>query len=469
MPTYNEIGSTGLRQFMGFVEEAYHKDLRWPSVQPLYSRMRRSDPEISMIRFVFSALSRGVSIEVELPDDASEKDKAAGEFIESVFEDMDGGEDNFIDTLISNVPFFGWGMWEIVPGLRSPTWAPPGGDDWRSQYKDGKIGIRRLGWRDTSSFYRWVFSDNGKAIGMAQYVFPNPMVTLQLADCLHLTFGDSHNPEGLTPLESVWRLERIKYGLEIIQGIGFEHSAGYLDVKVDKALTTQDKTEVRGAAKAILTAQEGNYALWPQGVVGEVRDTPFAAAGVLLDTIKYFGILKLQAFNCQWMALSATTGAGSLAAMGDSSAMFMTTYNAMMEGFAGQINKQIIPKLREWNPSVFEGLTDMPEIKFSKIEKKISLSEIASIIGPLKAAMPLGDDDYKAIRALTGFLPENLPEVDDTPKPPTPPAAKDIPDDNPEDDSDTDPDDMEPAAAEAQLRARWASYLLRHPEMMRNV
>lgn len=466
---YTEQGYTGLRQFMGFVEEAYHKDLRWPAVQPLYSRMRRSDPEIAMVRGVFAALARSVSLEVELPDDPTDADKAAAEFVEQCLEDLDGGQTGLIETMIDNVPFFGWGVWEIVAGMRRKNWTAPDDDDWHSQYNDGRIGIRRLGWRDSSSFYRWEFSQNGKPTGMVQSVFPNPTITLPLSDCLHLTFGDAHNPEGLSPLEAVWRLERIKYGLEIVQGIGFEHAAGYLNVKINVKPTTEDNAMIRSAARAIMTAQEGNYATWPANVDGEIKDVNFAAAAAILEAIKYYGILKLQIFNSQWMALSATTGTGSLAAMSDSSSMFMITFNAMMEGFAAQIDKQIIDKLTQWNPALFAGLTKRPRIKATPLSKKVSLSELAQIIAPIKAAMPLGDDDYKAIRKLTGFLPETLPEVEDAPEPPEPPEPEPVMADDPEDDqAETEPPD-EAQQAEAEARSRWSRYLLRHPEIMRNV
>jgi hypothetical protein len=474
MPSYNETGSTGLRQYSGFVEEAFARELRWPAVQPLYSRMRRSDPEISMVRFVFSALARGLSFEVQEPDDPADADHRASEFVESVLEDMDGGPSTFVDTLVSNVPFFGWGVWEIVPGLRSPTWNPPGDDDWRSQKTDGAVGIRRLGWRDSSSFYRWVFADNGKATGMVQSVFPNPMITLPLADCLHVTMGDAHNPEGLTPMEAVWRMERIKYGLEIVQGIGFEHSAGYLDVKAEQALTPQDKIDVRNAAKAVMTAQEGNYAVWPKGFTGELKDINYSAAAALLEAIKYYGVVKLQLFMSQWMALSATTGTGSQAAMTDSSSMFMTAFNSMMEGFAAQIDHAIVPKLAKWNPGIFSGLTAMPRITISSLGKKVSLAQLAQLLGPLAAVMPLGDDDFKAIRKLTDFLPENLPEVE-TPEAPEPepepvkPPVEDMPEDDTPDTEDDIPDDMPEAERQASLQSRWARYLLKHPEMMQHV
>jgi hypothetical protein len=464
---FREIGSTGLRQVMGFVEEAYSHDLRWPSVQPLYSRMRRSDPEVSMVRFVFSALARGLSFEVQEPDSPNDADKRASEFIEQCLDDMDGGTTTFLDTLINNVPFFGWGLWEIVPGMRSQKWAAPDDDDWRSSFDDGKICIRRLGWRDSSSFYKWEFSDNGKPTGMVQYVYPMPMLTLPLVDCLHLTFGDSHNPEGLTPLEAVWRMERIKYGLEIVQGIGFEHSAGYLDIKAERELTPTDKIDVRAAAKAVTTAQEGNYAVWPAGFTGELKDINYSAAPAMLAAIQYYGIVKLQLFMSQWMTLSATTGTGSQAAMTDSSSMFMTAFNGMMEGFSHQIDKTLVPKLMAWNPSMFSGISARPQITISSLGKKVSLAELGQILGPLKATLSRwGDDDDKAVRKLTDFLPENLPETE-TPEPAAPDAQ---PQDNQPAADNMPMDDTIPTPAEAQAaaKAHFVRLFLQHPELMQN-
>lgn len=416
MPKFDELGVSGLKEYSGYVEEAYSRELRWPTVSPLYSRMRRSDPEISVVRNVFTALASSQSFRWELPEDPTDGDKAAQEFAETLFDDMEGGEGGFLETLTSNVPFLGWGWWEMLPGYRNPSWQPPNGDPWRSSYSDNRIGVRRLAWRDTSSFYKWEFAKNGQMTGMWQWAMPDPQILLPLDRSLHLTFGDAHNPEGLSPLEAVWRLERIKYGLEVVQGIGFEHAAGYLSVTADNALGPEDKAAIRAAARSIMSAQEGNYAAWPKGVTGELVDVPFAAAPSILEAIKYFGILKLMVFNMQWVALSATTGSGSYSAMQDSSSMFITTYNAMMEGFTRQINDQLGKRVFSWND--FPGMTRRPQLKIDPVNK-LSLDQLATILGPLQAAMQFGDDDIIAIRKQTGFLPETLPDISSENEPET--------------------------------------------------
>jgi len=380
--------------------------------------MRRSDPEVTTVRNAFTSLARAVSHHWEGADQPTAADTAALEFAETIFDDIDGGFSTFLESLVGNVPFYGWGWWEVLPGYRDPAWRPPAGDAWRSAYDDNRIGIRRLAWRDSSSFYKWDLNDAGKLLGMWQWTSPDPMVLLPADNSLHVTFGDAHNPEGLSPLEAVWRLERIKYGLEVVQGIGFEHAAGYLNVTTENTLTDPDKAQIKAAARAIMTAQEGNYAAWPKGVQGEIKDVSFAAAPSILEAIKYFGILKLTVFNMQWVALSAQTSAGSYSAMQDSSSMFLTTYNAMLEGFAEQIDAQIGKRLFTWNE--FPGMTKRPRLKFDPITK-VSQSQLAALLGPLSQVLDLGDEDQLAIRKQTGFLPETLPEeVETTPEPEAP-------------------------------------------------
>jgi len=309
---YEELGTPGLEMWSGFVQQAYEAELYWPAVYKVYNRLRRSDPEIGIARTAFSMLARGVRLEWEAPDEPSDDDLQAAEYGNTLFEDMEGGPDLLIETVASYVPFMGWGWWEVVAGLRDPKWRPPdSADEWRSSYDDGLPAIRRLAWRDHGSFERWDADDRtGRVRGMVQHDYPNPPVTIPRARSLHLTFGDPVNPEGLSPLEAVYRLERLKYGLEIIQGIGFEHAAGYAKFQSQAALTAEDKSNIAAAARAMLTAQQGNYIRLPGHVSAEIVDSSFAAAPAILEAIRYYGLLKLQVFIMQWAAVATTAGTG---------------------------------------------------------------------------------------------------------------------------------------------------------------
>ena len=413
--SFEELGTQGLELWSGFIQEAYDTELYWPSVYPLYNRLRRSDPEIGgIVRPAFTMLARGVKLDWESPDAPSDDDKRAADYGRELLEDMEGGADLLVDTIGSYVPFMGWGWWEVVAGVRDPKWRPPDGEDeWRSSFNDGLPAIRRLAWRDHSSFERWDADERtGRIRGMVQHDYPNSPVTIPRGRSLHLTFGDPVNPEGLSPLEAVWRLERIKYGLETIQGIGYEHAAGYAKIQATTELSPQDRADIQAAARAMMTAQPGNYIRLPGHVSAEIVDSSFHAAPTLLEAIRYYGLLKLQVFIMQWASVATTAGAGALAAHEDSSEMALMFYNAMWEGFAHQIDNQLGRRIFE-HPAVrtrFPGMTRRPRLMAVPVEKTIPLAQLSQFVSQIAPFLPMDNDDYVAIRRKAGFLPESLPE-----------------------------------------------------------
>lgn len=433
---FEEVGTTGIETYAGYIQRAYHAQVRWPTCEPLYSRIWRSDPETVIVRQLFSALAGKLRLHWELPPDVeepSEIDQRALDFAESVLADIDGGVGQWIESAITRVPFFGFGIWERVAGLRRPNWqAPDKLDTWRSSYDDGLVGVRRLAWRDYSAFERWEMDDaSGRALGMWQLDIPNPGVLLPMDRLLHVTYGDHDNPEGLATLEAMWRLERVLYNMEIVQGIGFEHTAGHLSVTVEEG--DYDEAQVKRAARAILTAQEGNYAAWPKGTKGEIIDSTFSAAQSLEEAIQNRRILKLALFGMQFVAISTMSGAGSYAALDDSSSLAMLIFNSIAEGIVRQADDQLGRWLfaQPTNAAAFAGMTARPMLKVEGISKAIALPELAQFATAMKAVMPLGDDDIIAVRRASGILPEQLPPEDDMPEQPEP-IAQPEPDEQPE-------------------------------------
>ncbi|MEA1998257.1 MAG: hypothetical protein U9N61_02875 [Euryarchaeota archaeon] len=395
-----EKGISGIEAYSGYVRMAYNADLYWPTCFPLYDRIRRSDPEVSLIRLIWGSFARDISFHWE-------GDHA--DFLNEIIDDIDGGFDTFRDTLIAYVPFLGWGYWEIVAGRRDAGWES---DGWESQYSDSKLGIRKLAFRDQSSFSHWDMDDKtGEVYGMVQTDPSKGQITIPKEDALHITFGDAHNPEGLSPLEAVWRLERIKYGLEVVQGIGFEHSSGHAKFQAEGKLTADDRAVIRKAARAIMTAQEGNYIVLPGSIDGEIMDVDFAAAAAILEAIRYYGLLKLQIFNMQWVAIATTAGTGAYSASQDASAMFLKTYNAMMQGFADQMGEQIWRWVNAHND--LSRPDEKPRLIASRVEKAIPLDELGTFMSAFNAIFPMSEEDIIAIRKKSGFMSEELPEIEE--------------------------------------------------------
>ena len=418
---FGETGVTGIKMVSGMIREAYLSELTWPSCIPRYQRLWRSDPECTFARHLLGSLSYKVDLGASIPDQIgnrevpiSDDDKRARDFLNEVLDDVQGGISSWLFGVTTKVPFFGWGWWETVLGPRIENWRSPDQTAWRSQYKDGLVGVRKLGFRDYSSFVRWNSNDRtGEVLGLVQQTPLGEEIQIPMNRSNHIVYGDLSNPEGLATLEALWRLERIKYGLEIVQGIGFEHAAGYLDVTAEKELSDTDKANVKRAARAIMTAQEGNYALWPAGFKGELKDVPFSAAASILEAIRYYGILKLALFGVQWAAIGSLSGTGSYSSMQDSSSLFITSLNSMIEGFVDQLDSQMVTQLFNIpiNKEAFPGMTRRPRISMTRrIDKSINLPQLAQFLSAMDSVMPLGDDDYRAIRQASEVLPPNLPE-----------------------------------------------------------
>jgi len=420
---WDELGTTGLSAYAGWITEAYEADLYWPTVSPLYDRIWRSDPETVIARTWFSALAAKQRLEFVTPAEVehpTDDDKRAVDFGNQVLDDIEGGISQWLVSCVTRAPFYGWGLWEAVPGLRVDGWRPPNNDDWRSQYNDGLVGFRRLAFRYYSSFYSWKMDDQtGKVTGMKQYDSPNPLITLPIDRCLHVRYGDPDNPEGLATMEGIWRLERYKHGLEIVQGIGFEHTAGHVSVTTEKGttITSDDIATIRKMARALLSAQESNYAAWPPGVVGAIVSTPFAAAQQLLDAIRYYGVLKLALYGMQWAALGTLSPYGSYSTIKDMSQFSLAVYNSSVDGMVQQADNQLGRRLFDYpvNKAAFPNMTRRPVLTVSPAQKVVDLPELGQFMTAMSAVMPLGKDDFIAIRKRSDVLPEALPDIEEEP------------------------------------------------------
>lgn len=412
MADIREQGTGGLDAFAGAIEAAYHRELYWPGVYPLYNRMRRSDPEVSIVRQLWASLAASQSLQYELPhqERATDADRAGIDFLNELLDDVDAN--GYLPEIVSYVPFMGWGWWELVGGIRDPQWRGPRGNKWRSTYDDGRVGLRDIAFRDHSSLWRWELDERtGRLDGMVQYDHPNPPITIDIERSAHLTYGDNNNPEGLGLLEPLWRLERYAYNLQIIQGIGFEHAAGHAVFNVSDNLTGDDKTLIARAARAMLSAQEGNYIALPNHIDAAIMDIGFQAAGDLLEATKYYAVLKLSVMGAQWVAFSTLSGVGSLASMADASQMFVTTFNAMQDGFAKQLGNQIARWAQRNNPTL--AFTQRPQLTVTPVEKDVELGELATFVRDVLPLLRPGTDDIIAVRRKAGFLPETLPDEDD--------------------------------------------------------
>lgn len=427
IPLFEEQGASGLKEYGGFVHEAYNARLFWPQVSAEYSRLRRSCPPIVMVVRQFTAWARSIKPIVNLPEKPTDDDKRYKDFRESDYDNMEGGFGQYCEQNVGRSPFDGWYTWNICLSKRDPNWIPPDyedgqgkkwEDDWRSEADDGLIGIRRLAPRDNSSFFQWKFDGAQRVIAMIQRDPQTGREAILTKDqMLHHTFGDPSNPEGVATLEASYRLERLQYGYQVVSGIAAENMAGFLKfTKSEKGeLTDADQRLIANAAKYMRTAQEGNYAILPFGIDADVIESSLSGFPALTEAIKNFDILMLSLWGMQWIALNTLTNTGARAAQVDATDSGITGFNSMLDGFAAQWDNQVEKKIYKLNQANFPNMTKRPKVTFSHLENVIPLSEISSFFSQMAPGMkfPFGEEDLKAIRQRTTFLPLNSPKPED--------------------------------------------------------
>lgn len=217
------IGDNGLRHRQGRVAEEWHRDLRGKNGIKTYRQMRDNSPVIGASMFILKSIITNLDWPVRRADDATDKDAAerAGQYLESIIEDMDHAWSDFIDGAVEAGLPFGFAPHEIVLKIR-------GGDSddprFRSRFDDRRVGVRKLALRPPHTLERWEISETGDILGMHQF---NPTtgrrVFLPIGKLLLLrTTAVNNSPEGRSLLRNAYRPWYYSTNIEEIEAIGIE-------------------------------------------------------------------------------------------------------------------------------------------------------------------------------------------------------------------------------------------------------
>ncbi|WP_454021185.1 phage portal protein family protein [Azospirillum sp. Marseille-Q6669] len=200
-----EVGRGGLRHWGGYIYDDEDPQLRGLQAIRKYREMTK-DPTIAAMLFALTALFRSVSWRIEASGDTPAH-REARDFVEGVlFEDMEHTWEDFVADSVTMFPY-GFAPFEMVYRKRAGT---PKGADPRagSQYKDGKIGLRKIALRSQDTVARWWFDEQSDdLLGLYQLdpvrgrEVPIPMERLVLIR----TTPNRGNPEGKSILEPAVR------------------------------------------------------------------------------------------------------------------------------------------------------------------------------------------------------------------------------------------------------------------------
>ena len=154
-------GSSGLRQYGGWVREEFLPQLRGRQAARTYREMQDNSPTVGAILFAIQQTMRQVSWRVSSYDDTPEAIQGA-EFLESCMEDMSQPWPDFIAETLSMLPY-GFAPHELVYKRRLGRKSQRS-----SKFADGKIGWAKIALRGQDTILKWFFDDEGDVTGLTQ-------------------------------------------------------------------------------------------------------------------------------------------------------------------------------------------------------------------------------------------------------------------------------------------------------------
>jgi hypothetical protein len=237
------IGTSGLKQYSGYVREEFHRDLQGPRGVKAFTEMGANSAVVGSGLAVGRLIASLAEWKVE-PFSEEDQDKAAAEFINSCRDDMEHSWASLIRSAFSMIQY-GFAPHEIVLKVR---------DGVGSKHDDGLIGWKALPLRPQDSLKRWVFDDNGRWTAMVQQGQTDLKERTIPREKL-LNFrprDDKDNPEGISALRMVYFTYYWWKKIQEIEGILVERSGAGLPVMGIPASCVAEGNETFEMAKQIV-------------------------------------------------------------------------------------------------------------------------------------------------------------------------------------------------------------------------
>lgn len=265
----SEVGSTGAVSGMqtsglGFRQDEFLPRLRGSHAIKTYREMKDNDPVIGATLMAMDMMLRRVEWHVEPVSDAPEAQEAA-EFVDSVLIDMSHTFESFISEVLSFLPF-GWSFFEKVYKRRLGPDQSDGSR--RSQFNDGKIGIRKLAPRAQWTLRRFIMSEDG---GIEAFVQEGRSSTSEVVipmekGLLFRTTTVNDDPTGRSVLRNAYTPWYMMSAVQNVEGTAIERELNGLPVaRIPKEYLARNATPEQKAFVASITRTVRDIKLNSQG------------------------------------------------------------------------------------------------------------------------------------------------------------------------------------------------------------
>lgn len=406
---FTEYGSTGLRQWGGFIREEFLRELQGQRGMAKYREMGDNDDIVGGCLYAIEHFAGQVDWSVEPPEastegpsDAKDKTKKAfpprkpapkpvaggkpepkpekpqldekGEFLRTaLFEDMDRPFRETVKDALSMLQY-GFAPMEICYKRRMPRGGDPA---LSSRFDDGRIGWEKWAIRSQESIYRWQFDDDsGAFLGLEQQAEGHETVAIPSEKLLLFRASSRRgNPEGRSILRPAYVSWFFKKRIREIEGIGIERDLSGLPVinapegedwwNDNDPLAEAKRAHAQRVVTSIRNDDQGGLVL-PFGV--ELKLLGGATAGKKIDTnavITRYDQRIAMTMLADFI-LIGHDAVGSKALTDTKLDAFTLAMTAFLDHIEDLVNRVAVPRLWKLNGWPLENL---PRLKHSTVAK----------------------------------------------------------------------------------------------------
>jgi len=416
---FQELGSSGLRRTAGFITDEFINDLQGLRGAKVYREMADNDPVIGAMLYAIERLIIQIDWRVEAfhePDaDPTDEDKKVAEFVESCLYDMSDSWDTTLSNILTFLPY-GYAYCEIVYKRRNgPDQEEPSK---RSQFKDGKIGWRKIALRAQETTWEWMLDPKGGIQGLQQSdPSVGPLVPIPIEKALLFRASSArNNPEGRSILRNAYRAWRFKKTIEEIEAIGMERDlAGMPVIYVPPSMLSSTATSAEVAARTALEnlvrgikRNENEGVLFPLAYDSEGREM-YRLQLINAGGNRQFNTDQIISRYDQRISMTVLAdfillgheNVGSFALGSSKIDLFTTAIGQIADSIAETFNQHGIPRLLKLNGM---NTARLPELTFGEITH-VDLALLADFIQKAGASGALqidkGLDEY--LRLVAGL------------------------------------------------------------------
>lgn len=406
---FSEVGTTGLRQYGGFIAEEWLRQLAGSRKANLvYREMADNDATIGAILFAIEMLAREVEWTM-----AEGSDPASAEFIEECRMDMSSTWDDLISEIFSML-IFGWSFHEIVYKRRQGAEG-----EVPSRFNDGKIGWRKLPIRAQETLWRWDFDEQGGVQAMEQLGFDGikRIVPMEKA-LLFRTKTSKGNPEGRSLLRNAFIAWWRKKNIEEVEAIGIERDLAGMPVLtppegVDLYAPVNQKL-LEAAEELVTTVKRDEQ----EGIVLPQHGWEFELVNsggskqVDTDAVVRRYMQQIATSVLADMLLIGQDKVGSYAMVDVKADIFGAAVDTWLDGIASVFNRYAIPRLLALNGM---SVDEPPQLEHGTT-RRVDLDAVAQMLERLAStgAVIFPDNDLLAALFKEAGLP--APAVIETEK-----------------------------------------------------